>query len=88
MLQELKGDKSDDQDDDYFHRGSAFCSMDNIFYKLNREYVIMVLEKKAGSQRELLRPDQTRCLNGSTQKTTVYMIKEGGQWKFGKPRNE
>ena len=24
----------------------------------------------------------------STQKTTVYMIKEGGQWKFGKPRNE
>ena len=33
MLQELKGDKSNDQDNDYFHRGSAFCSMDNIFYK-------------------------------------------------------
>jgi hypothetical protein len=24
----------------------------------------------------------------STQKTTVHMIKDGGQWKFGKPRNE
>jgi hypothetical protein len=24
----------------------------------------------------------------STQKTTVTMIKDGGQWKFGKPRNE
>jgi hypothetical protein len=24
----------------------------------------------------------------SAQKTTVYMIKEEGQWKFGKPRNE
>jgi hypothetical protein len=24
----------------------------------------------------------------STQKTTVHMIKDNGQWKFGKPRNE
>ena len=24
----------------------------------------------------------------STQKTTVHMIKDSGQWKFGKPRNE
>ena len=37
MLQELKGDKSNDQDNDYFHRGSASCSMDNIFYKYDKE---------------------------------------------------
>ena len=24
----------------------------------------------------------------SSGKTSVYMVKEGGQWKFGKPRNE
>jgi hypothetical protein len=24
----------------------------------------------------------------STQTTTVYMLKDNGQWKFGKPRNE
>lgn len=24
----------------------------------------------------------------STQKTTVYMIKDQGKWKFGKPRND